>query len=174
MDINEKKELLLKKFMKTLELEVVQIHDDSTADTQILRLELAKPVNAKSSIIAANNDYIYMQDKEVIVSNEDIDSFFEAVEEKDGKMFYKGTMKLDVSKPVGWNNREGVWELKKPSRIWLTSVTFDKLGRSGRAENKDGLSEFLKEMIQKNKPSNAPASPAAPAIETRRTEPAVK
>jgi hypothetical protein len=174
VDINEKKEALLKKFMKQLELEIIRVEDDSTADTEVLRLVLSNPINAKSSILAENGDFIYMNSNEIFVSNENVDAFFQAVEEKGDKMYYKGALKLDVSKPLGWKNKSGVWELKKPSRIWLTALTFDKLSRTGKDDNRDGLSEFLKEMVQKNKPSNAPASPAAPAIETRRAEPAVK
>jgi hypothetical protein len=70
--------------MKQLELEIIRVEDDSTADTEVLRLVLSNPINAKSSILAENGDFIYMNSNEIFVSNENVDAFFQAVEEKGG------------------------------------------------------------------------------------------
>ena len=147
----------LKKFLKTLKLKVVSVKQERTEPneqnpqgSEILTLELAEQLDfvegTQLEPTSARN-FRVNNVRTVIVAGDDIATFMdEAEEDADGKHInYEGTMTLDVSKPKV--NRNG--EVSVPSRVFLTSVPFNRRGTQLRQKRanvvKDNIANYLKQ-----------------------------
>jgi hypothetical protein len=134
----------LKKFIKKTDLVISAVEDDSSENTQILKLTLAEKVpSIKGSNPTDQGQDMVLREVETvyIAGDDDIEAFKKDadLDEASGIISYKGPMKLDVSKPNGRfvNN---VFVITKPAKAWLTSVGFNKRGAGLRSDRQSGLS----------------------------------
>ncbi len=147
MAIDEKKKKdLLARFGKFNELIIDKIEDDSSAETQVKILHLVEAVTATGSNPTPGGLPMSVRGTQVYVAAEDIDKMLEDCEEKDGKLVYKGTMHLDVSKPQG-RTVNGQFQITKPAKLWLTATKFSKRGGDLRGAQVNNLNTFLDKMF---------------------------
>jgi hypothetical protein len=124
----------LGKIVKSVKLTIVSIEDESTTNSQVLRVELAEDVPATGSMPLSDGSFPKKTSNVIYVGqgNEDekgsITAFMEGLKKNDdgeveydadGFAHYEGPMKLDISKPRIRNGK-----VVKEPRVWLTTVRF--------------------------------------------------
>ena len=144
-----KKEDLLK-FVKQNELQIKQIEDDSSSDTEVKVLHLVNPVQAVGSNPTPDGQPMRVKSLEVYVAGENIEEMLKDCDEKDGILIYKGGMHLDVSKPSG-RMVNGQFAVTKPSKIWLTKVKFSRSGGQLRQQQQNQLGNMISNMFSGGK-----------------------
>lgn len=133
-------------FIKKTLLNIVSIEDDSSENTQVLKITLAEKKRVRGSLPLDNGKPCMWEDSVMYIAQPndelegDITLFLKGIQNKkddddnfipneDGYIRYEGTMKEDVAKPkiriVG-----GVEKVIKEPRLWLRSVSFAKGGQA--------------------------------------------
>lgn len=143
-----KREDLLK-FSKSVELAVTLIEDDSSGGengNEVKILHLANDVTAVSSLPTSEGKEMKLKGNKVYVGSDNIDEFLKDCVEQDNVLIYKGPMHLDVSKPGG-RMVNGVFQVTKAAKIWLTKTKFSRFGGSSRQDQQKGLSNMINTMF---------------------------
>lgn len=142
------------KFVKTTELKITAIENDSSEETAMIKVSLFDNITAKGSNMFANKEmqktdnmlYVAGDDVELFKKGLVVDEQGEPVVDSDGCISYKGDLKLDVAKPKG-RLVDGEFQVTKPMRIFLTSVSFAKKGDAFRSENNQKRQNALLELF---------------------------
>lgn len=130
----------LSSLIKDLELNVVEVSDESTADTEVYKITLANELTAKGSNVLPDGKPMVMTGREVWIAAEDIQKFEENFD--DAAKTYKGKLKLDVSKPNG-RVVNGVFTVTKAPKIWLTAIPFNKRGQALVNDRRGELNKMM-------------------------------
>lgn len=134
----------LAKLVKKTEFEVLNVEDESSEQNNVLRIEIAEKIKVTGSNPLPNGAPMVHAEAVIWVAGNDVETFMSGVTEKDGKTFYSGDLKLDVSKPKT-KMENGAAVITKPARLWLTAVKFNKRGNELRSESRDaGKNAILK------------------------------
>lgn len=175
----------LLKFTKATEFAVKMIEDDSSGasatnptGTTVKILHLTAPVTAVGSNPAPSGQEMRVTGVKVHVAADNWAKFLEQAEEKDGVIYYKGDMHLDVSKPDG-RMVNGQFTVTKPAKIWLTSIKFSKSGGALQQGRVNTLNNLIDNMFKGNQPldltvdTTGTASGPAPSGEEQKPDPEV-
>jgi len=145
------------KFVKSTELVIQQIEDDSSENTKVLILRLVGDVTAAGSIpIPGTGETMRLRDSKVHVAADNIDEFFkDCVEEGEGELAvlrYKGPMHLDVSKPkLRTNNNTDESIVIAQAKIWLVKTKFSRAGGRLQQEQAVKRNNFITNFFGGNK-----------------------
>lgn len=165
------KKALLGRFLKTTRLVIESIEDDSGENSKIAKITLAEPVSTAGSQFTDTGAVVRIDNAVVAfvagdVANPEPGSDLEALlngctETADGKLVYEGPLKMDVNKPrVSFRN--GAAQVTNPSKLWITSVAFNRRGAGLRAQSQAALSDVMKQLFGQG--SLAPNAPAKTAL----------
>lgn len=164
----QKKADLMKKFIKQTTLIIDSVEDDSSENTQMLKLNLKEviPQIKGSNVVGETGmDLIVREVTSLLVAGDDVEKFWENCEQEGDILKYTGPMKLDVSKPNGRvNNRTGEFEMTKPARAWLTVTAFNRKGAGLIADKQKALGEALVKLFGGNQTAAAAAVTTAKTI----------
>lgn len=143
----------LQKFIKSTELVIRLIEDDSSENTKVLMLHLTEPIVAAGSIpIPGSGETAKLRSNIVHVADTNIDEFLkDCVEEGEGPesvVRYKGGMHLDVSKGrTRVNASTGAVDVITQPKIWLTATKFSRAGgklqQNAQVERNKFLNKFF-------------------------------
>jgi hypothetical protein len=138
----------LSKFIKQTEIIISSVEEDNSETSKIFKLTLAQPVRAEGSNVTPDGQKMVIPDaKEVFVHESDHDAFMADCEEGEGDtLVYRGSLKLDVSKPNG-RTVNGAFVVTKPAKAWLTSVAFSKRGGTLRTDRQNNLNQAIKQIF---------------------------
>ena len=160
---------LLNKLVKSQEIFIERMEDDSSSLTKNCKVFLAKTISHIGSQVVAlaegqvqpvgiqNATHLYVNgDLEKVMSGEETDSdlakFVEGLEPNpDGDGFiYKGILKLDVSKPKV-RSVNGKPQVTNPANLWLVSVNFNRrrgdLLQQQRADQANATAAFFSGLL---------------------------
>lgn len=165
----------LGKLVKSTLLTIVSIEEENTANTQVLRVELANPIKATGSISLPNGAPMVHESNVVYVGQPNdqkegaITDFLKGLPEDvsqiledGGEVEYKGGLKLDVAKPKV--NRNG--DITVPAKLWLTQVRFangaNTLIQEGRRNTQNSIMKFFGQEVAA--PAEKEAAPEKVAV----------
>lgn len=132
---------LLEKYQPKVTLVIKGVVDDSSVGpdgeegTPMKILTLEEQITATGSIPTAKGVPPTIKSLTVHCAGDDLAVLAAGLSEKDGKLVYNGTLKLDVSRPK-FGRRNGQIVPVAPSRIWLTSTSFARKGRQLSQDNR--------------------------------------
>jgi hypothetical protein len=125
---------LLEKYQPKTTLSIKSVQDDSSVGpegeegTQLKVLHLTEQFTGTGSIPTNKGILPTIKSDKIYCAGEDLALLAVGIQERDGKLFYDGVLKVDVSRPK-YGRRNGVIAIIAPSRLWLTSVSFARKGR---------------------------------------------
>lgn len=133
----------LAKLVKKTRLVLLSVDDDSSKNTDVIRVELKEKLRVKGSNPLPNGkDMIHSEDF-LFVAAEDVPLFMANVkEEDDGTIVYEGPLKLDVSKPKG-GIVNGQWVWRTQPKLWLVSTLFSRRGGELIQNSQDTMRDAL-------------------------------
>lgn len=148
----------LANLVKKTEFVVVSVEDESSEENDVLRIEIKDKITVTGSNPLPNGGAMRHEDNIIYVAGEDVSLFQKGCQEVDGQTIYSGSLKMDVSKPK-FRTNNGVTEVVKAAKLWLTSVKFNKKGNALRADSRDaGRNALLKLFGQPVQETVLPAS----------------
>lgn len=141
-----KKDAILK-FLKSTELRITGIEDDSSTNNVIYKLLLASPVSIKGSTVTDSGAEIKLDNVSVLnLHGNDYETFLAGCEEDGDTLVYKGKMKLDVSKPNG-RMQGGQFQITRPAKGWLVDIAFNRRGTNLTIDRRTMLSNAVAGMF---------------------------
>lgn len=141
----------LANLIKKVSFVVVNVEDESSEETDVLRVEIAEELTITGSNPLDNGEKMIHKDNVVYVAGDDIEAFQNALKPTDveGEFLYEGNLKLDVSKPK-FRVVNGEVKITKSPKLWLVSVKFNKRGNALRNDTQaKGRNAILKLFGQK-------------------------
>lgn len=127
---------LLAKVAKVTKFVVLSTEDDSSENSDVLKVEIAHPLRVTSSIPFNQGKEVTIEKSVIYVGQDNIAAFKEGLQEEDGQIVYTGSLKLDVSKPKTRVGRDGKAEITQGSRIWLTATRFNRMGAKSSSDRR--------------------------------------
>lgn len=155
---------------KKVTLVIAGIEDDNSVDREGNKIEnkilhLQGKVRASSALPAGEMGLpIVIEDNKVRLNVRDIEEFLKDAKKEGDVIIYDGPLKLDVAKPKLDTNGN----VRTPARIWLTSVTFDKLRVQSRNDQTKNFNALISSMFAAGKvvdmstAANAPVTGGEP------------
>jgi len=161
-------------FIKTTDLIVLKVEDDSSQDTQMKILHLQNEVVAVGSNTLPDGSMMRMKTKTVLIAADNIDEFMKDAEfEGDGDnrvLIYKGQMHLDISKPkTRTDATSGSTIVTQPPRVFLTKVKFNRAGIKLRQNQVDGNRAALLTFFGGNKIAEVGTEDLGKVVEVKQT-----
>ena len=139
---------LLEKYQPKVSLVVTGVVDDTSVGpdgeegTTLKILTLAEQITAQGSIPTVKGVLPTIKSNQVFCAGEDVAMLAAGLKEKEGKLYYEGTLKLDVSRPK-FGRRNGQIVPISPARIWLTGTSFARKGRQLSQDNRQKVQQSV-------------------------------
>lgn len=141
----------LAKLLKKTKLRILAVDDDSSRNTDLLKVELPEQIRIKGSNPLPNGKDMWWVADNLIVGPEDIKIFNAGIKEitnakGEVEMWYEGPLKLDVAKPKG-SMVNGQWVWRQQPRIWLVSTLFSRRGSDMIQDSQESMRGALNSLF---------------------------